>query len=71
MNPIDPHTLRDAANEIRSLRRQNELLSAKVEMIDLFAQVLNTKAAERSAGASPDIAWQLDKMVREDQPPII
>lgn len=38
--------LNDAAEEIKTLRRQNELLRARVEMIDLFAQVLYTKPAE-------------------------
>jgi hypothetical protein len=59
--------LRSAANEIRDLRRRNELLNAKVEMIDLFACVLQTQAASRSVGASPDVAWALDKKVDELQ----
>lgn len=53
--------IEDAAHEIRSLRRTNEILNAKVEMIDLFACVLHTKAAEHIHGAGIDIAWKLDK----------
>jgi hypothetical protein len=52
-----------AREEITSLRRANELLSAKVEMIDLFALVLNTKPAYPSAGASVDIAWKLQQEI--------
>ena len=68
MNPIDLQLLTQAAQEIRSLRRCNEILSAKVEMIDLFACVLHTKAVERQQGCSPDIAWELDKAVANATP---
>lgn len=57
--------LRNAAHEIRDLRRRNEVLSAKVEMIDLFACVLHTQAALRPQGMSPDIAWALEKKAIE------
>ena len=58
--------LRNAAHEIRDLRRRNEVLSAKVEMIDLFACVLHTQAAlRRPQGMSPDIAWALEKKAIE------
>jgi hypothetical protein len=60
--------LAEAIDEIRDLRRRNELLSAKVEMIDLFAMVLHTTPAHRSQGASVDIAWKLQKAIDEDQP---
>jgi len=60
MNPL-VELLSNAAAEIRALRRRNELLSAKVEMIDLFACVLHTQAASRPVGEGPDIAWALDK----------
>lgn len=65
MITIEKETLTSAIAEIRSLRRHNEILSAKVEMIDLFAQVLNTRAAERSHGGSPDIAWEIEKAISQ------
>jgi hypothetical protein len=46
----------EARHEIHSLRRQNEILRAKVEMIELFEKVLNTKPVEKIFEASPDIA---------------
>ena len=52
--------MKSAAAEIRYLRRQNELLSAKVEMIDLFACVFYTKPAPPERGMGEDIAFQLD-----------
>lgn len=53
----------DARNEIQQLRRQNEILRAKVEMVDLFACVLHTKPAEKTQAMAPDVAWQLDKLI--------
>ena len=63
--------LTDAAAEIKMLRRQNEILGAKVEMIDFFAMVLHTKPAERTECASPDVVWQIERYlseVKEDKP---
>ncbi len=57
--------LKEAAYEIRDLRRRNEILSAKVEVMDLFAMVLNTEPARRGQGMSSDVAWQLDKAATE------
>lgn len=52
-------TLKDADNEIALLRHQNEILSAKVEMIDLFAMVLNTQPTRNGRGAAPDVRYKL------------
>ena len=53
--------MRDAKHEITSLRRQNEILRAKVEMIDLFAVVLHTKPAYPEQAMGVDVAWQLEQ----------
>lgn len=50
-----------ACDEIRSLRHRNEILSAKVEMIDLFACVLHSTAAQRDEGQSLDVVWAIEK----------
>jgi hypothetical protein len=67
------HVLAGAIEEIRSLRRQNEILRAKVEVMDLFALTLNTTPNYRSTGMAPDIAWELqheiDKL--DKQPPTV
>lgn len=55
------HILNEARHEITSLRRRNEILSAKVEVMDLFACVLHTQPASREQGMSIDIAWQLEQ----------
>lgn len=60
MNPTI-QILTEATHEIRSLRHQNEILRAKVEVMDLFACVLHTQPAQHVQGMSPDIAWQLEQ----------
>ena len=55
--------MRMAADEIRSLRRRNEVLSAKVEMIDLFALVFTTRPAYPSQGMGEDAVWLLEKAI--------
>lgn len=54
-----------AAAEIRELRRRNELLAAKVDVMDLFRCVLFTQPSLTSYGESEDIAWKLDQKVEE------
>ena len=57
--------LTEAKNEILVLRRVNELLSAKVEVMDLFACVLHTTAAHRGSGGGDDVAWKLQLMIND------
>jgi len=57
--------MNEAQNEIHRLRHANEILSAKVEMIDLFACVLYTRAPEHKHNMSEDIAWKLQKQIDE------
>lgn len=54
--------LKCAAEEIRSLRRRNELLQAKVDMIALFEMVLHTKPAEPTQSTGIDYAWAADNL---------
>lgn len=65
MSAVEKSLLIGAREEILSLRRRNEILSAKVEMIDLFSLVLHTKPAYTTQGASVDVAWELERAIRE------
>ena len=51
--------LSQAMHEIVVLRRRNEILEAKVGVMDLFATVLHTTPARSNAGAAEDVAWKL------------
>lgn len=53
--------LREAANEIKNLRRQNELMSARLDVFDSMMAVLHTPIATKSQGMSPDLVWKIEK----------
>ena len=57
--------LNEARAEIQGLRRSNEILTAKVEVMDAFMCVLHTRPAEQTRGATPDVAWELTKRITE------
>jgi hypothetical protein len=60
------NALRDAATEIRSLRRSNELMRARLQGIDDALQLMNaTPPTRHGEGAAPDIAWALDRHVEQ------
>lgn len=48
--------LQSAAHEITQLRRRNEILSAQMSVIEVFAAALGLR---RSEGASVDIVWEI------------
>lgn len=53
--------LTEAAQEIRQLRQKNEILNAKVEVMELFACVLHTSPAQHIRVMAIDIVHQLEK----------
>lgn len=53
------------AEEIRQLRGVNEILAAKVEVMDLFALVLRTQPNYPSRGMGEDVLWKLECCVSE------
>jgi hypothetical protein len=53
----------DARHEILDLRRRNELLSAQMAVVEIFAAALGLKRNE--GGMSPDVAWSLEKKINE------
>lgn len=69
-NPEMISALTQAAHEIRSLRRTNEVLAAKVEVMDLFAAVLFAQAPRNSQGYGEDVAWKLEKLAEALRAPI-
>ena len=55
------HLLTEAKNEILELRRQNALLRAKVEVVEVFSAAL--LGAPRPQGMSVDVAWSLQQQI--------
>ncbi len=65
MNTREQAVLEQAIDEIRALRREREVLLAKVEVMELFACVLYTKPAMKDQGYSEDVVFALNKIIEE------
>lgn len=61
--------IKEAAEEIRWLRRQNELLAAKVDTMELFALTLRTRPDYQPQPMAVDIAHELDRIIRDEDEP--
>ncbi len=59
------HLLIEAKSEIERLRRRNEILEAKVEVMNLFGTVLHTYPNHDGGAMAVDIAWSLQKGIEE------
>ena len=55
--------LRQAQQEIRELRRRNEILSAQAFVVEAFHAAL--LGPPRGGGMSPDIVWEIDRHIAE------
>ena len=55
--------LEQAAFEIKVLRRQNEIMSARLDMFDSINAMLHAQIATRSVGESPDLVWEIEKHI--------
>lgn len=53
--------LKQANFEIRSLRRQNELMRARLDMFDSINAILHTTVARQNEGMSEDLCQKIDK----------
>jgi hypothetical protein len=54
-----------AAHEIRQLRRENEILRAKVSTFELMASLLPRQNVGDNRGCTIDAAWKLDRAVAD------
>jgi hypothetical protein len=60
MKTVDTNLLLSAASEIESLRRQNEILAARADVIEVFAAALGLRNGHH--GMAEDIAWKLRRI---------
>lgn len=58
--------LRQAVSEIRILRNQNQLMSARLDMFDSIMSVLHTDVARKGQGMSPDLTWEIEKFLEKE-----
>lgn len=57
----DKRTMQLAAEEIRQLRRDNEILGAKVEVMELFGLVFRTQPNYGGRVMSEDVVWKIER----------
>ena len=55
--------LKEANFEIRALRRQNELMKARLDMFDSINAILHTQVAMQPECMSPDLCYKIDKFI--------
>lgn len=60
--------LQTAAMEIRTLRNQNQLMRARLDMFDTLMTVLHTEPARGAGvGMSPDVVWEIEKYLETEK----
>lgn len=62
----DQQLLREAVFEIKQLRKQNEIMSARLDMFDKCMLIFQSAPAYQSQGMSPDLVWQIEKHLTEN-----
>jgi hypothetical protein len=57
-----------ASADIKQLRRENEIMRARWEGVDIAMQLLYaTPPTPKSIGISEDIAWKIDKILHTEE----
>lgn len=59
--------LQEASNEIKSLRKQNELMGARLDMFDSMMLIFRTQPNYGSQGMSEDLVWKIDKHLEQSK----
>jgi len=59
--------LKEASNEIKQLRSQNNLMAARLDMFDKCVLLLTANIQGSNRGMSPDLVWAIDKFVSEKE----
>jgi hypothetical protein len=59
--------LKGASQQIKNLRRDNQLMSARLEMFDSMMLLFTSSPPGRNGMMSPDITYDIDKLVTEQE----
>lgn len=57
--------LQEAARELRSLRRANELMAARLDTFDKCILLLQTIPVYQGQGMSEDLAWKIERHLKD------
>lgn len=67
MTPDVRNTLAQAREEIRTLRRENDIMRARWEGVDIAMQLLYaTPPQSKGVTMGEDIAWKIDQILNAD-----
>lgn len=66
MTDIEAH-VRNAIDEIARLRRENEILRAKVDTFELAGRLLSAQVPYFAVTMGEDIAWRLEGWLRDQE----
>lgn len=62
------HVLAQAREEIRTLRKENEIMRARWEGVDIAMQLLYATPPNKAGiGMGEDIAWRIDQLLNARQ----
>ena len=68
MKEVHLHLLQQASNEIKSLRKQNELMAARLEVFDTMMRLFHTSPNYGSVGMmSPDVVYEVDQYLESQK----
>ena len=59
--------LKDAVSEIRMLRRQNEIMGARLNMFDDMMTLFRTPPLYPGPGMSPDLTYAIEKHLASEE----
>lgn len=55
--------LQRAANEIKSLRANNQIMNARLQMFDNIMTLITISVRQDGMAMSPDIVWEIEKTI--------
>jgi len=55
--------LRRCVVEIRTLRSENQIMSARLEMFDAIMALLHTEIAQKGEAMSPDLTFEIESLL--------
>jgi len=58
--------LKQASGEIKQLRKENELMGARLDMFDKMMTLFHTEPNRRGKGMSPDLVFEIDKFIADN-----
>lgn len=64
-NMSDKHLLIESASEIRQLRKDNQVMAARLDMFDKMMALFNTPPHYAPLGMKEDVVYKLDKAIAE------